>query len=245
MSALTRFYFYLDNFYEGVVAAWKVGELTEIQGDDALKDLPASPLPVIGGLTLTSPMLAEPLVARGGDVIVLRGPSRRNCSVLLRDIAASDRDDAVRVGWDSSTPVDRRQNADLMLYLARPAVLRMPLAENLSLLSDADTMGEARQSVLDVPLIRPHERVRADQMIDDNEMSISDRARYAAARVFMSKRPVVLIDMFFNLMELDDQVAFVTEFKKRFPDRILILNAFDTAIDPLVTRIVSVGEAGA
>lgn len=245
MSALTRFYFYLDNFYEGVVAAWKVGELTEIQGDDVLKDVPPSPAPAIRGLTLTSPMLPEPLVAKCGDVIVLRGPSRRNCSVLLRDIAASDRDDAVRLVWDSSELVGRRQNADLMLYLARPAVLRMPLAENLSLLSDADTMGEARQSVLDVPLIRPHERMRADQMIDDNEMSISDRARYAAARVFMSKRPVVLMDMFFNLMELEDQVTFVTEFKKRFPDRILILNAFDTAIDPLVTRIVSVGEASA
>ncbi|MGE5266395.1 MAG: ABC transporter transmembrane domain-containing protein [Deltaproteobacteria bacterium] len=245
MSALTRFYFYLDNFYEGVVAAWKVGELTEIQGDDVLKDVPASPTPVIRGLKLTSSMLAEPLVANCGDVIVLRGPSRRNCSVLLRDIAASDRDDAVKVGWESSVPIDRRQSADLMLYLARPAILRMPLAENLSLLSDADTMGEARQTVPDVPLIRAHERARADQMVDDNDMSISDRARYAAARVFMSKRPVVLMDMFFNLMELEDQVTFVTEFKRRFPDRILILNAFDTAIDPLVTRIVSVGEAGA
>jgi ABC-type thiamine transport system ATPase subunit len=106
-------------------------------------------------------------------------------------------------------------------------------------------MGEARQDVVDVPLIRPQERVRADQMVDDNDMSISDRARYAAARVFMSRRPVVLMDMFFNLMELEDQVTFVTEFKKRFPDRILILNAFDTAIDPLVTRIVSVRGASA
>jgi hypothetical protein len=49
--------------------------------------------------------------------------------------------------------------------------------------------------------------------------------------------------MFFNLMELEDQVTFVTEFKKRFPDRILFVNAFDTAIDPLATQVVPVGEA--
>jgi hypothetical protein len=131
-----------------------------------------------------------------------------------------------------------------MLYLARPAILRMTLAENLSLLSDADTMGEARETVLDVPLIRPAERSRADMMLDDTDMSISDRARYAAARVFMTKRPVVLVDMFFNLMEIADQVTFVTEFKRRFPDCILIINAFDTAIDPLASRIVQVrGDA--
>ena len=58
----------------------------------------------------------------------------------------------------------------------------------------------------------------------------------------MSNRPVVLVDMFFNLMELDDQVEFVSEFKKRFPDRILILNAFEGVIDPLLTKIVKVRE---
>jgi ABC-type iron transport system FetAB ATPase subunit len=188
-------------------------------------------------------MLHKPLVAKAGDVIVLRGPSRRNCSVLLRDLAASDSHESVSVTWDSAEPVSRQQGVELMLYLARPAVLRMPLAENLSLLSDADTMLEASATALNVPLIRPQERARANEIPDDDDMSISDRARFAAARVFMSQRPVVLVDMFFNLMELDDQVAFVTEFKRRFPDRILFVNAFDTAIDPLATQVVPVGEA--
>jgi ABC-type thiamine transport system ATPase subunit len=177
-----------------------------------------------------------------GDVVALRGPSRRACSVLLRDVAASDQLDGVKVAWDSDHHVERALGPGLMLYLARPAVLRMTLAENLSLLSDSATMTEARTSVLDVPLITPEEKASADQLLDDAAMSISDRARYAAARVFMSNRPVVLVDMFFNLMELDDQVEFVSEFKKRFPDRILILNAFEGVIDPLLTKIVKVRE---
>ncbi len=245
MSALTRFYFYLDSFYEAVVAAWKISELTQMEGDDAPKVQSSTAQPVIRGLTLTTPMLHKPLVAKAGDVIVLRGPSRRNCSVLLRDLAASDSHESVSVTWDSAEPVSRQQGVELMLYLARPAVLRMPLAENLSLLSDADTMLEASATALNVPLIRPQERARANEIPDDDDMSISDRARFAAARVFMSQRPVVLVDMFFNLMELDDQVAFVTEFKRRFPDRILFVNAFDTAIDPLATQVVPVGEASA
>ena len=244
MSALTRFYFYLDSFYEAVVAAWKIGELTQMEGDDAPKDLPSTAPPTIRGLTLTTPMLHKPLVAKAGDVIVLRGPSRRNCSVLLRDLAAFDSHESVSVTWDSAEPVGRQQGVELMLYLARPAVLRMPLAENLSLLSDADTMREASATALNVPLIRPQERSRMNEIPDDDDMSISDRARFAAARVFMSQRPVVLIDMFFNLMELEDQITFVTEFKKRFPGRILFVNAFDTAIDPFATQVVPVGEAG-
>jgi ABC-type multidrug transport system fused ATPase/permease subunit len=243
MSALTRFYFYLDSFYEAVVAAWKIGELTQMEGDDAPNVQPSTAQPVIRGLTLTTPMLHKPLVAKAGDVIVLRGPSRRNCSVLLRDLAASDSHESVSVAWDSAEPVSRQQGVELMLYLARPAVLRMPLAENLSLLSDADTMREASATALDVPLLRPQERAQVNEIPDDEDMSISDRARFAAARVFMSQRPVVLVDMFFNLMELEDQVTFVTEFKKRFPDRILFVNAFDTAIDPLATQVVPVGEA--
>ena len=243
MSALTRFYFYLDSFYEAVVAAWKIGELTQMEGDDAPNVQSSTAPPVIRGLTLTTPMLHKPLVAKAGDVIVLRGPSRRNCSVLLRDLAASDSHESVSVAWDSEEPVSRQQGVELMLYLARPAVLRMPLAENLSLLSDADTMREASATALDVPLLRPQERARVNEIPDDEDMSISDRARFAAARVFMSQRPVVLVDMFFNLMELEDQVTFVTEFKKRFPDRILFVNAFDTAIDPLATQVVPVGEA--
>jgi len=243
MTALTRFYFYLDSFYETVVAAWKVGELTEVEGEAVVSPVQAT-MPNIQGFTLTSPLLEEPLKVARGDIIVLRGQSRRNCSVLLRDIAASDKGDAASITWHSDQPVSRQSSIDLMLYLARPAILRMTLAENLSLLSDADTMGEARETVLDVPLIRPAERSRADMMLDDTDMSISDRARYAAARVFMTKRPVVLVDMFFNLMEIADQVTFVTEFKRRFPDCILIINAFDMAIDPLASRIVQVrGDA--
>ena len=244
LSALTRFYFYLDSFYETVVAAWKVSELTEIEGDP-VADKPPKPSITVHSVTFSSALLSAPLSAKAGDVIVLRGPSRRDCSVLLRDIAASDRETAVTVKWDCDVPVKTECNTDLLLYLARPAVLRMTLAENLAVLSDADTMGSAREIVSSVPLIRPDERLRADEILDDKDMSISDRARYAAARVFMSSRPVVLIDMFFNLMELEDQVTFVREFKARFPNRILIINAFDDAIDPLVSRIVSVGSKAA
>lgn len=244
MAALTRFYFYLDSFYEAVVAARKVSELTGLgeHPEDLSADAGRATAVDVRGITLTSDMLEVPLVLRRGDVVALRGPSRRACSVLLRDVAACDQLDGVKVTWDSDHHVERALSPSLMLYLARPAVLRMTLAENLSLLSDSPTMQEARTSVLDVPLIKPEEKASADQPLDDSSMSISDRARYAAARVFMSNRPVVLIDMFFNLMELDEQVEFVTEFKRRFPDRILILNAFEGVIDPLLTKIVQVRE---
>jgi ABC-type transport system involved in cytochrome bd biosynthesis fused ATPase/permease subunit len=244
LSALTRFYFYLDSFYEAVTAAWKVSELTGAGDlpDHASGEPGRVPAVDVRGITLTSDLLEQPLVLKRGDVVALRGPSRRACSVLLRDVAASDQLDGVKVAWDSDHHVERALGPGLMLYLARPAVLRMTLAENLSLLSDSATMTEARTSVLDVPLITPEEKASADQLLDDAAMSISDRARYAAARVFMSNRPVVLVDMFFNLMELDDQVEFVSEFKKRFPDRILILNAFEGVIDPLLTKIVKVRE---
>ncbi len=116
----------------------------------------------------------------------------------------------------------------------------MTLAENLSLLSDADTLDAARLTVLNNPLLRPSEQTDADHMLNDVEMSISDRARYAVARTFMSNRPIVLIDMFFNLMEADDQITFIREFKARFPDRILMINSFDAAIDPYVTRAVKI-----
>jgi ABC-type transport system involved in cytochrome c biogenesis ATPase subunit len=244
MAALTRFYFYLDSFYEAVVAARKVSELTGLgeHPEGLSTDAVRAPAVDVRGITLTSDMLEVPLVLKRGDVVALRGPSRRACSVLLRDVAACDQLDGVKVAWDSDHHVERALSPSLMLYLARPAVLRMTLAENLSLLSDSSTMQEARTSVLDVPLIKPEEKASADQPLDDSSMSISDRARYAAARVFMSNRPVVLIDMFFNLMELDEQVEFVTEFKRRFPDRILILNAFEGVIDPLLTKIVQVRE---
>ena len=239
MAALTRFYFYLDSFYETVVAASKISQLTEADAGEPTRAA-ASKSAKIRGLTLNSGMLWEPLELKSGDVIALRGPSRRNCSVFLQRIAASDRFDDVTLKWNSDASISRESAPDQVLFLARPAVLRMTLAENLSLLSDADTLNAARSTVLDNPLLRPSEQTDADHVLNDVEMSISDRARYAVARTFMSNRPVVLIDMFFNLMEADDQITFIREFKTRFPDRILMINSFDTAIDPYITRAVKI-----
>jgi ABC-type transport system involved in cytochrome bd biosynthesis fused ATPase/permease subunit len=174
----------------------------------------------------------------------LRGLSRRNCSALLRGMAASDRLDSVILEWESDVYIDRSNAPDQLLYLARPAVLRMTLAENLSLLSDAETMAEARTNVLDNPLLNAAEKANADQPLDQSELSISDRSRYAVARTLMSNRPVVLIDLFFNLLETEDQIAFLREFKERFPKRILIINAFDPAIDKELSRIVTVRGKG-
>ncbi len=71
MTALTRFYFYLDSLYETIVAAWKVSELTEVDGE-AVATPPMKSLPVVNGLTLKSALLAEPLTIKAGEVIVLR-----------------------------------------------------------------------------------------------------------------------------------------------------------------------------
>lgn len=239
MAALTRFYFYLDSFYETVVAAGKISQLTEADAGDG-KQVPAGKCATIRGLTLSSALLWEPLELKSGDVIAVRGPSRRNCSVFLQRIAASDRSDDVTLKWDTDAIINRDNACHQVLFLARPAVLRMTLAENLSLLSDADTLAAARSTVLNNPLLRPSEQTDADHVLNDVEMSISDRARYAVARTFMSNRPVVLIDMFFNLMEADDQITFIREFKARFPDRILIIHSFDSAIDPYITRSVKI-----
>jgi ABC-type transport system involved in cytochrome c biogenesis ATPase subunit len=191
-------------------------------------------------LTVETGLLDEPLKLKPGDIVALRGPSRRNCSVLLRGIAASDRLDGIRISWESDSFIDRQNGPNYLLYLARPAVLRMTLAENLSLLSDAECMADARLTVLNNPLLSPAEKAAADELVNDIELSISDRARYAVARVLMTSRPVVLIDMFFNMMEVDDQITFLREFRTRFPERILVLNAFDPAIDPHLSRVVTV-----
>ena len=183
MSALTRFYFYIDSFYETVVAARKISQLTEAspaERSPAVRTL----RPKINGLQVNSSLLFEQMDLKPGDIIALRGPSRRNCSVFLRGMAASDRPTDVTVKWDSDVFIDNDGARYQLLYLARPAVLRMTLAENLSLLSDADTMGAARVTVLDNPLLRPAEKVGADQMVNDVELSICDRARYAVARVY-------------------------------------------------------------
>ena len=37
-------------------------------------------------------------------------------------------------------------------------------------------------------------------------------------------------------------MAFVQEFRKRFPDKVLIINSFDKEIDPFVTKIVQLRE---
>lgn len=238
MTALTRIYFYLDSFYEAVIAGMKVSELTQLP-----RSVPPSrpfQTAVIDELRITSGLLDQPLEVKAGEIIALRGPSRRNCSALLRSMAASDRLDGINLDWESDVFIDRANGPDQILYLARPAVLRMSLAENLALLSDAETMEEARSNVLDNPLLSAEEKANADQPLDQSELSISDRSRYAIARTLMSSRPVVLIDMFFNLLELEDQVTFLREFKARFPERILIVNAFDPAIDKEFSRIVTV-----
>lgn len=238
MTALTRIYFYLDSFYEAVIAGMKVSELTQLP-----RSVPPSrsiQTAAIGELRITSSLLDQPLVIKAGEIIALRGPSRRNCSALLRSMAASDRLDGINLDWESDVFIDRANGPDQILYLARPAVLRMSLAENLALLSDAETMDEARSNVLDNRLLSAGEKANADQPLDQAELSISDRSRYAIARTLMSSRPVVLIDMFFNLLELEDQVTFLREFKARFPERILIVNAFDPAIDKEFSRIVAV-----
>ncbi len=238
MTALTRVYFYIDSFYEAVVAGMKVSDLTQLPRS-APQDRP-SQTAEINNLRVTSELLDEPLDLKPGEVVALRGPSRRNCSALLRGMAASDRLDSVILDWESDVYIDRSNAPDQLLYLARPAVLRMTLAENLSLLSDAETMADARTNVLDNPLLSPAEKANADQPLDQSELSISDRSRYAVARTLMSSRPVVLIDLFFNMLETEDQIAFLREFKERFPKRILIINAFDPAIDKELSRIVTV-----
>jgi ABC-type molybdenum transport system ATPase subunit/photorepair protein PhrA len=118
----------------------------------------------------------------------------------------------------------------------------MTLAENLALLSDEATIESARSKVLDLPLLTAGEKATADQPLTDLDISMSDRARYAVARTFLANQHVILLDMFFNLMELSDQMAFVQEFRKRFPDKVLIINSFDKEIDPFVTKIVQLRE---
>ncbi len=118
MTALTRFYFYLDSFYETVVAAGKISQLTEINEGEPTR-VAARPAK-IRGLTLNSGLLWEPLELKSGDVIALRGPSRRNCSVFLQRIAASDRFDDVTLKWNSEASINRESAPDQVLFSGPP-----------------------------------------------------------------------------------------------------------------------------
>lgn len=240
VTTLGRFNFYLDSFYEMVVSAKKVSDLT--LSNEAVEAVPANLPTKINGLEIESDLLVEPLKLVAGDVVALRSPSRSELSQLLHDIATYNRSAAVSVTWDADEYVDRSAGSDLFFFVSEPAVLRLTLTENLALVSEDPSAAVASSRVLDTPLLSSQERARADQDLVEYQLNISDRSRYANARAFVSPRPVVLIDMFFNLMNVVDQIVFVREFKQRFPDRILLLHSFDTAIDPYVTRVVKLRE---
>lgn len=240
VGSLGRFSFYIDSFYEMAVSASKVSDLTNV-GREPNSAPPLVEVQSFRGLEIASPLLNEPLRLVAGDVVALRGGKRSDCSQLLRELAL-DRSDLVEVHWDCDPALDRASGAQHTLILVRPAVLRMTLAENLALLSDEATIESARSKVLDLPLLTAGEKATADQPLTDLDISMSDRARYAVARTFLANQNVILLDMFFNLMELSDQMAFVQEFRKRFPDKVLIINSFDKEIDPFVTKIVQLRE---
>jgi ABC-type transport system involved in cytochrome c biogenesis ATPase subunit len=240
VGSLGRFSFYIDSFYEMAVSASKVSDLTNV-GREPNSASPFVEVQSFRGLEIASPLLNEPLQLVAGDVVALRGGKRSDCSQLLRELAL-DRSDLVEVHWDCDPALDRASGAQHTLILVRPAVLRMTLAENLALLSDEATIESARSKVLDLPLLTAGEKATADQPLTDLDISMSDRARYAVARTFLANQNVILLDMFFNLMELSDQMAFVQEFRKRFPDKVLIINSFDKEIDPFVTKIVQLRE---
>jgi ABC-type multidrug transport system fused ATPase/permease subunit len=240
MTTLGRFNFYLDSFYEMVVSAKKVSDLTQA---NAFVDAPRAAVPEkINGLTIESDLLVEPLQLKAGDMVALRSPSRSGLSQFLHDVATYNRSTLVSVTWDADNFVDRSIGGNLFFFVSEPAVLRLTLTENLALVSDDPSAMAASSRVLDTPLLNSQERSKADQDLSEYQLNISDRSRYANARAFVSSRPVVLIDMFFNMMDVVDQIVFVREFKQRFPDRILLIHSFDAAIDPYITRVVKLKE---
>lgn len=241
VGSLGRFSFYIDSFYEMAVSASKVSDLTDVGREPATSSR-SLPLQAFRGLEIRVANLSEPLRLVPGDVVALRGAKRSDCSQLLRELA-SESSEVVDAKWDCDPDIDRATGVQHTLILVRPAVLRLTLAENLALLSDEVTIEEARSKVLELPLLSAREKSTADDPLTDLDISMSDRARYAVVRTFLANQPVILLDMFFNLMELCDQRAFVQEFRQRFPDKILIINSFDKEIDPFVTRIVELREA--
>lgn len=239
LGALGKLNNYLDYFYDFVVSANKISDLT---GHDREMESPELCAPAsIQGLELRSPLLKERLILRPGDVIALRGEKKALCSGLMRAVALLDSDmvDVRLLGEDF---VSRSSVAQAFLYLAQPAIMRMSLAENLTLLGEGAPNDSATSKIYQLPLLTAREKETADDVLEAHEIDLTDRARFSALRAFLTDRQVVLVDQFFNSMESADQVAFVRHFKESFPDRILVVHSFETAIDPHVSQVVYVKE---
>lgn len=235
LSAMAKLDKYLDTFYETVIAGINVYDLTGDAHD--LREAGEPPHLPPAPFTVRSKWLEAPLSARPGDVLILTGGRKARRSTFLRKLAAFD-PPAGEVDWSHGPEAEARHLKSAFLYIAEPAVFRVSLAENLALLKPTDLLTENDAEILQLPLVTPEERSTLTTPLREYEVSLPDRARYAVLRAFVTTRPVVILDHVFNALEDEHQTEFIRVFKERFPERILIINAYN--VDALANHGVSV-----
>lgn len=244
LGAVGKFLSYLDAFYDVVVAAGKIADLTGSDvdqaglGGGAALEVEAG---VIRSFEVRSPLLVEPLKLAPGDAVLLAGKTKRAGSLLLKAIARQNLSLA-EIHYESEKRIPRNDVCHSILYLSQPMHFRMSLNENLTLLSESPWAESERSKIFELPLLKLEEVENADKVLPSSALEFADQARYSVLRAFMTDHSIVLIDSFFDLMEEAHQIEFIKEFKRRFPKRILILNSYSKPSLDLVSRLIDVKE---
>jgi putative ABC transport system ATP-binding protein len=244
LGSLGKFDKYLDSFYDWAVAGIKLNELTQITELDDERPRAFESLLSIKEMHISSPMLASPLTIKAGDAICVRGPTKALRSDFIRGLSGRSTDHPVQVvlGSTDALEVSEMYKQHMCVLLSSPAVFCLPILENLTILSSenhVDHSKEALQTLLQTQLLREFADLESREAVDCQSLSLPARARLATLRCFFSPHPVVLVDYFFNLLELQDQLVFLQAFRKQFPDRILVVNSNDPKLDPHFTQVIT------
>lgn len=241
LGSVGKLNYYLDTFYEVLVSAQKIHSLTKLA--DATQEAGQAERPAaVIEFEAKSSLLREPLVARPGDVIALRGPRKGAAGELFAAIASLDHRKA-EVSLKADAFVSRASTMRSILLVNSACLFRLSLADNLELLAEPREEGGEGGAILGLRVLRPREKERSARPLRDHEWPLQERARIAVARALFSDRPIVLIEGIFDAMEVQDQIAFILDFRERHPQKILLIQSAERAIDPHVTRVALFAEA--
>lgn len=244
LSSLGKFDKFLDSAYDCIVATQKIAQL--IDPDSSEQEEIVSTVP-FAALQIQSKALASPVKIPRGHIVRIQSKSKTFGSQFLVALAGAPHlpnhtgsilSDLTVSANGEELPQKIRHH--IMLYLSSAAALRMSIGQNLTLLMPADAHADGGQKSFTLPDLKSLKEWKDGfhKILEPSQMLAAQKAKISILRCFFDTREIQLIDQFFDDVETEDQIQFLTEYRQKYPDRILIIHSRSSELDKLFDQVL-------
>ncbi|CAM5574706.1 thiol reductant ABC exporter subunit CydD [Streptomyces aurantiogriseus] len=244
---------------EGLTAAGKIFDVLETplprRGHADVPDLSATPI-TLSNLTVTHPGRPAPavdnlsLTIRPGETVALAGPSGAGKTSVLSVLLGftTPAVGTVTVGDRDLRDIDPEQwHRKISWVPQHPHLIAGTVADNVRLARPEATDTEVRSALCDAHALD----IPDDLVLGENGTGLSagQRQRVALARVFLTDRPLVLLDEPTAHLDAETESAITDSVRRLSATRTVILTSHRLALPALADRCVELrtpaAEAGA